>query len=970
MVTIKELYEATNDGLEIIALHYRDAEDAASKKRPFRIRPEDKTASAWVKLFEKNGLKMWRVTDFGDDGTAKSPLDIHMEATGYRVPEAIADLCNIFNIRNELNPKVNRPDIRKQPATAEQSDGSCFWDIDQEFTEKERKIMGPRVSVNDLKLLNWYRVNFIAKVKNREVTLKYSNENYPIFMRECWFTKANGDRDCVYKVYEPLNSDKAFRFTYTPAGKKPARYVNGLAELIAHYEAINKTARAEFDADPENEGKTFNPKKIPEAIICSGERDALCVRSLGYFPLWFNSETYRVSDEEWAEINKYVDRVYNIPDLDETGRRKGRELALRFIDLHTVWLPEKLGKYKDNRGRPCKDFRDWMEIWKDNADFRGLLELADPAKFWTTHKEKSGKIRYSMDASCLIQFLSLKGYGRMVDEYAPAPVSVHVDRHVVRPAFSYDIRDGVMAWARETTQPRDLRTLISTTPLLEGKIAERLPILSLNFDSATPDSQLFYFTDGIIEVTGKEIAKRAAGPHSVNRYVWEEAVIPHKVNLLPDMFKINHPDNCYKSEDFDIEILPHASKFFGYLINSSRLYWRKELEAGLDAMTEAEAEAYRKAHKFDIAGPLLNDEEVRTQKRCLINKIFIIGYMLHRYKQKDRAWAPFVMDWVIGQNGQCNGRSGKSFMIEALRHVTNWLKVSGRNEGLLKGQFAFKQVTRKTDVVMIDDCAEYFPFKDFYDSLTGDLTINAKNVSAYNLPYEEAPKFAFTTNYVPREFDGSSSGRIIYSVFSDYYHVATEENDYRETRQISSDFGGVLLDSTYPERDWEADLNFMMQCCRFYLSVRNLPVKIEPDMSNIIFRKYLRDMADNFQDWAEAYFSPESGNLDREIVRDEAFEDYRRKSNMAKITMQKFTKSLKGFCHTCEWVDCLNPAELYDPKKRILRRVPDPVTGAQVLKEMIFVCSKTEAERLRALDSKPAMSEQEPDNEPPAYLLF
>lgn len=970
MVTPEKIYDATNDGLDIISMHFCDAEAAAHNNKPFRIRQEDNTPSAWVRLStDKRGVKAWRVTDFGGSGRAMDPIQIHMEATGLRYTEAIADLCCIFNITDELDRSINRPDVRKQPATESQPDGAVFWDIDQEFSEAECKIMGPRVKSTDLKQLNWYRVNHLITVKNREATYKYSNEHYPIFMRECWFTTDSGVRDCFYKIYEPLNVDKQWRFQYQPKGKKPQHYVNGLSELMARYKEINDAAETEFYADPENEGKTYNPKKIPEAIICSGERDALCVKSLGYFPLWFNSETYRVSDSEWAEITKYVDRVYNIPDIDETGRRKGRELALRFIDIHTIWLPDKLSKYKDNRGRPCKDFRDWMEIWKEQADFRALLELATQAKFWTTHKEKSGKIRYSMDFSCLLEFLTLQGYGRMNHDSFPAPIAIHASGNVVRQVFSYDIRDGVMAWARETAQPHDLRNLILSTPLLEDKLAVRLPLVSLDFSSATPDSQLFYFPDGTVEVTGENIIKHRIDATDTGHYVWESDVIPHQIKLLPDMFEITHPDNCYKSEDFDIDIKPHTSKFFGYLINSSRLYWRKELETELDALPIDEAEAYRKTHKFDIAGPLLAPEEIREQKRCLINKIFIIGYMLHRYKQKDRAWAPFLMDWVIGANGQCNGRSGKSFMIEALRNLTNWLKMSGRNETLLKGQFAFEQVNRQTDIVLIDDCAEYFPFKDFYDSLTGDLTINAKNVSAYNLPYEDAPKFAFTTNYVPREFDGSSSGRIIYSVFSDYYHVATEENDYRETVQISSDFGGAqLLDRTYPERDWEADLNFLMQCCRFYLSVRTLPVKIEPDMSNIIFRKYLRDMSDNFQDWAEAYFCPGSDNLDREIVREQAFDDYRRFSGVNKITMQKFTKSLKGFCHTCEWVECLNPVELYPPGTRLLRRVDGAIPGTKVQKEMIFVCSKAEAERLRKLEASAASAPSIPDTPTPALF--
>lgn len=90
---------------------------------------------------------------------------------------------------------------------------------------------------------------------------------------------------------------------------------------------------------------------------------------------------------------------------------------------------------------------------------------------------------------------------------------------------------------------------------------------------------------------------------------------------------------------------------------------------------------------------------------------------------------------------------------------------------------------------------------------------------------------------------------MLFVVFSDYYHQQTEDNDYLETRRIYDDFNKDLYSSTYTEAEWEADINFFMQCVRFYLSVANMPVKIEPRIDNIIFRKFLRDMGDNFQDW-------------------------------------------------------------------------------------------------------------------------
>ncbi len=954
MITPEKLYAATDDGLSIIALHYSEALEAARSNKPFKARSDERTPSARLRLYPYKGGNVWKLTDFGGEGRAIDPIQIHMEAKGISFAEAVLDLASIFNISDEISRSVNRPDVRKQPAVADQADGSCSWDIDQEFTAGECEVMGPRVTPEHLKALHWYRVNYIVTVKNREATYKYSNEHYPIFMRECWFTGSDGKMDRFYKIYEPLNPEKQWRFQYQPKGKKPQSYVNGLFELAAAYTAFNEAEERAFNTDPANEGKSYKEKKLPEAVICSGERDSLCVRSLGYHPLWFNSETYQVSDAEYKQITKYVETVYNIPDIDPTGRLKGTELALRFIDIHTIWLPSKLSQYKDNRGNPRKDFRDWMEIWKQNSDFRGLLELATPAKFWTVrYNSKTGERKYSIDITCLHEFLKLSGFYTLKDGCSEIVRFIKITGNVVKPVTPKIIREFVYNWAIETAQPRDLRNLILTTPFLSGASMEALTEIQLDFSCCTEHSQLFYFDNCTMEVTATGIVRYESRRASLSHYVWDSRVLHHTPSVLPDMFEITNGGDPYKSEDYDITVHNTASKYFSYLINSSRIYWRQELEYGLECCEGPEADEYRSRHKFDIAGPNLTQAQIREQKQCLISKIFTIGYMMHRFKSPSRAWAAYAMDNVIGENDQCNGRSGKSFMFVGLTKFLNYVKLEGRDPKLMENSFKYDGVDRFTDMILVDDCAEYLPIKSFYDSISMDMTVNGKGQRLFTLPFEDAPKFAFTTNYVPKEFDPSSRQRMLYVVFSDYYHQRTEENDYRETRQIRDDFNKDLLMPSYTAAEWEADINFIMQCVRFYLSVSHINVKIEPNLNNIIFRKYLRDMSDNFKEWAEYYFAEGGDNLDKEIVRETAFAHYRTFSGVNKITMQKFSKSLRAFCYTCAYVSELNPADLYNSGSRILRRIENPFTHVKEVKEMIYVRSVREAERLR---SQPRLS--------------
>lgn len=945
MITKEQLFAATDKGMMILELHYRGVREAAMKKQPFKMRADERTPSAHVKLIkQKDGLEYWAVTDFGDDSRAKNPVQVHMDETGLDFSHAMLDLMTRFNLSDDGRSFTTcKPDIRKKPAQPDQEDGKTDWDIDQDFTEKECKVMGPKVTPEVLKKLHWYRANHIVSVKAREAVYKYSNENYPIFIRECWFYDQDGNKDRFYKIYEPLNMEKKWRFQYQPAGKKPQSYINGLFELRQAFEAYNETAEKEFRRDPKNEEKEFEKIKFEMAIICSGERDAICAKALGYHPLWFNSETYQVSKAEIREIMKYVKKLYNIPDLDATGIRRGTDLALKYIDIHTVWLPDSLRQFRDRRGNPCKDFRDWCEHWKTKEDFRILLEVATPAKFWTESVTKEGVKRYSIDISCLHEFLGLNGFYTLKDDNNPEVQFVKITGHTVSMATSKDIRAFVYKWSIDTGQPRGLRNLILSTPTLGQTSLEALKEINPDFTNFTPYSQFFHFPRFAVEVRGDGMVQHDSRKGDSDRYVWEENVIDHDIKILPDMFEITNPDGEYDSGSFDIKIHDKTSKYFRYLINSSRIYWRKEQEENISGMKPEDRESYLNASRFCIDGEALTPEEIREQKQCLINKIFTIGYLMHRYKQESRAWAPFVMDNVIGDSDQCNGRSGKSLMFRALGHFTKMLKLSGRNPKFFDNQFCFEMVNRHQTFVVIDDCDKYLPFRQFYDNITSDITINAKNVKSYNLNYMEAPKFVFTTNYVPRDFDTSSVARMLFVVFSDYYHVKTDENDYLETRSVHDDFGKDLFSSAYTEKEWEADINFVMQCVRFYLSVARQPVKIQPRLENIIFRRHIQEMSEGFRDWAESFFSvDENGqgeNLNKKLVKAEIFEAYKRHSGQFKVTMPKFTRNLKSFCFTCDYIDSYNPPELTGKDGRIIQKVTDDMGKTKTM-EMVYIRTK------------------------------
>ena len=395
------------------------------------------------------------------------------------------------------------------------------------------------------------------------------------------------------------------------------------------------------------------------------------------------------------------------------------------------------------------------------------------------------------------------------------------------------------------------------------------------------------------------------------------------------------------------------SKVLGYLINSCRLYWQKEMEQPFAGKPDADElrRAYRQQHLFDITSPQLTEAENQKQMQALVNKLFTIGYYGWAFKTPSRTYAAYSMDWKIDEMGECNGGTGKSFLFEqVLAKLIPTVKLNGRDRRLNDNPHRFDQVNRYTRMVLVDDLLRDFPFRDYYSPITGALTVNPKNLKSYTIPFEQSPKFAFTTNYVPREFDASSERRLLYNVSSDYYHTRdTEGNEYLETRTIRDDFDKDLFGATYTEDEWNADYNLMLQCVRFYMQQAPSGVKIQPPMDNILLRSSRQTMADKFFEWASQYFAPYSGRLDCLVERDEAINDFRTNYNMKDITSNMFYRKMKAFVKYCSYTEEFNPEELCARSKpgHILRRKNNADGSQSAPIEWMYI--RTNPEKLKAI---------------------
>jgi hypothetical protein len=207
------------------------------------------------------------------------------------------------------------------------------------------------------------------------------------------------------------------------------------------------------------------------------------------------------------------------------------------------------------------------------------------------------------------------------------------------------------------------------------------------------------------------------------------------------------------------------------------------------------------------------------------------------------------------------------------------------------------------------------------------MTVNPKNNKSYEIPFEKSPKFVFSSNFTLRDVDDSTEARILYTVFSDYYHEATLHNDYRETRKIYDDFGKTLHKSDYPEEDWNADINFIADCARFYLSVP-APHRINPPMENVRLRNLRTTMGDAFKNWADIYFFKDKNNekensdkIDCLTSKEEAYKDFINTTGLKGWSTIKFSKAIKAWAEYTDYVIALNPDHMQNSSGRIMKYI-------------------------------------------------
>jgi hypothetical protein len=845
---------------------------------------QEKTGSFVV----SNAKKRYKCFGCGKTGNV---VNFIMEYDKISYVEAIRRLAAHQHIQLDDNFQVKKP----KPTQEKNPEALSEYAFKKKpFTKKELSLLGKDITAEHCeKNFSLCSLEYYITKKNEEGhSWKISsNEDYPIFMY---------DYGTWGKIYQPLSED--YRFTYW--GEKPDSWIF----------ADNKTAKlisaARSGVIPSHGAEGSEDERLEHLVICSGGSDALNVCSNGFNVCWLNSETAELEDYEYKKLLAPICKnLYILYDIDDTGVRQANRIALRYLDIKMVMLPEDLRKFKDRKGKPCKDAKDFFMYYRNNHHrnisyyFKMLVQTSLPLCFWNIKYNNKGEFTgYDINNEQLYGFLSASGVYALPNKQEKRGFSyVYVNDNTVsainEEQLQSFVNDILVRFVKENIEYYNINLINSIHRSNQVKLSslEKIRKTNLDFKSYGPDYDCLFFKNTTVKVTPGGYS--TMNPEKIGKYTYDFSIIDHDFRATEPLFTVDYTKEykalakqiestprqgeAYKNLKKQQELFPETGKYtlnirdkefsyLRYIYNTGQIYWKKREN-----------------------GQPLTETEKKEEQLHFINKCAALGYMIYRYKDPSRAYMAYGMETEQSEVGKHMGGTGKSMFFEAIKKVRNLVSVDGQKSNIQDNETLFSEVKEGvTDFVYFDDLKKNYDLHQLMPVITGSMEVRALYVNKVTLEFEDSPKFGMTSNHAVSNFDASLRRRIWFLAFCNYYHP---EDSLRgvEERSPRTEFGKNLI-KDYNEDEMNRFYNFMIGCLNTYLKFKS---RINPPMESIEKRNIQRILGDEFIYWAEDYLTLEKIGTD--LDKYELIEAY--KKTMPEkfadlLKMRTFKEKLQMYC--------------------------------------------------------------------------
>ncbi|WP_294141623.1 hypothetical protein [uncultured Sanguibacteroides sp.] len=911
-IELEELWLATDGGRVVIEQLYPESKIGFEKKRNFRIRPESEDKSPSCSVFKHKSGKYWLLQDKGGtDTTAKNAVQLVITEYQLDFVSAIRWIAERFasELIKESSEKKNlrQPEISKAPQSSEEI--QIGLRKGGKFTDVELRCLGYKITQEDCDNMGLCPLDYYITARNDkgESWIISATENYPIFF---WDYKDWG------KIYQPFGD---VRFMYYK--QKPEDFV------FADRKVEKLILNARSGKYPEVDEDRGIDERIQDLVICSGGSDALNVYASGFAVCWLNSETEPLNLSTYRILSKIAKNLYILYDQDYTGLQAMYRIALRYLDIYVIALPEDLARFRTSKGKPSKDVKDFFMFYRNGEvrdprkAFKNIVKISQPLRFWNKKFDKKGNFTgFDINNECLYGFLQANGFycldmpsGRRKITYIQ--IQDNIVRIIAEDDFVKYVNDFLIRWVKKNPDYYDINLLNAIHRSNQVKLSslDRIKVINLDFKTYGPDFDFLFFQNTAVRVTREGFEKVAL--EKIGKYVLDQKIIEHNFILESPSFDVEYSDKyqnlqkklakcppaspVYKELKEQIDGLPEAEKYsltihdrdfsmLKYFYNTGRVYWKKE-----------------------EAGKPLSEDERQEQDLHFISKVAALGYLMFRYKEEGKAYMVYCMETEISQEGKHLGGTGKSLSMKTLGKVRAQYVRDGQSKAMDDVEKLFDGVQKgRTEQVYIDDVKETVDLHRFMPKVTGDFEVRSLYSDTQIIPFDEAPKLSFTSNHGIKKFDSSLRRRTWFSAFSDYYHPEDRTMGIME-RSPYTEFGKNLL-TDYTTDEMNKFYNFMAQCLHVYLKFR---CRINPPMESIEKRTIQREITDEFIWWAEEWFTPErlNCNQDKQVAYD-AYQQTMPEKFRGSLKMNTFKERLRLYCRFAsnkEKEYIFNPVDLF-----------------------------------------------------------
>ena len=388
--------------------------------------------------------------------------------------------------------------------------------------------------------------------------------------------------------------------------------------------------------------------------------------------------------------------------------------------------------------------------------------------------------------------------------------------------------------------PQDLLEHIyrGASALFSDAFFEFFDRADINFLQDTQDTSYFPFKNGVVCVSKGKIELKTYG--ELNKFVWKTQIIDHHIYV---------DDGSIKLEEIEYY------KFLHY-----------------------------------ISG---------EEPERLMYAITLIGYLLHTYKDPSRPFSVILAEET--ENEANGGGTGKGIFVKALGHLSNLVRVDGKNFKVDKN-FAFQRVDLDTRILAIEDTRRNVDFEGFYSIITEGITVEKKNKDELFIPYKDSPKVMFTTNYTIPNMGNHAKRRQKVFEFSPYFGAGKTPEDV---------FGHKLFED-WDKDEWNRFFNLMFNCVQIYLESGVLAV----ENSDKLLRKQVRVQ------FSEEFLEFFLGVVEEKgvwISKEQMYNDFLNMTGFEKkeYSMKRFSKAIDESCTILKIVYQSTRSKAHNNKKCI-----------------------------------------------------